>query len=327
MYVTDEGQEFTFNGTIWGAAASGALADIFSYTGFDPTTEYEFEDETISSDLSFFVDDVASTDWIVTDVLPDAAEGTTYSLRSTDITHGQTTDMRFDVNADLVSAVRVRYRIGSDGSDGIRLRVDDGGGFVTEYTENGTSTSGAWAWQEVDMSGYSGTVTFSVQYQKSVSGNSSYDSIFISQIDLLYGFTGERGSVVEHRGRVWVSKVNDNTDTPSPSSEKWKAIGYTSDFIEEETGTSYTVDADDMTGGVIKEMNNAGTITVTVPPDLDYTGNVTFVQTGAGGVSFAAGSGVTLLSDGGKLASAGQYTGVTLIPKGSNTFLLMGALS
>jgi hypothetical protein len=87
------------------------------------------------------------------------------------------------------------------------------------------------------------------------------------------------------------------------------------------------VDADDMTGGVIKEMNNAGTITVTVPPDLDYTGNVTFVQTGAGGVSFAAGSGVTLLSDGGKLASAGQYTGVTLIPKGSNTFLLMGALS
>ena len=69
-----------------------------------------------------------------------------------------------------------------------------------------------------------------------------------------------------------------------------------------ESGSSYTVDNDDLYQ-VLIQTSNAGTKTVTIAPDSTLTSAVvgsaiTVINTGAGLLSFAAGSGVTITSAG-----------------------------
>lgn len=77
--------------------------------------------------------------------------------------------------------------------------------------------------------------------------------------------------------------------------------------ITEETGTTYLATADDFP--TTKEFNNASAIALTIPVDLDVAMNTVFEihQTGAGAVTIAGASGVTVQSEGGKLTTRGQY--------------------
>lgn len=95
------------------------------------------------------------------------------------------------------------------------------------------------------------------------------------------------------------------------------------------TATAHTLDNTDLAGNVIRRMNNASTITVTVAPDLTGTEPVTFIRTGAGAVTFVAGAEVTLLSAGGNRSIADQYGSATLIPDSTtpNTYYLIGNLT
>jgi hypothetical protein len=95
------------------------------------------------------------------------------------------------------------------------------------------------------------------------------------------------------------------------------------------TATAHTLDNADLAGNVIRRMSNAGTTTITIAPDLTGTEPVTFIRTGAGAVTFAAGAGVTLLSAGGNLSIADQYGSATLIPDSTtaNTYYLIGNLT
>lgn len=96
------------------------------------------------------------------------------------------------------------------------------------------------------------------------------------------------------------------------------------------TTTTYTtVDADHLNGRVVKKMNNASAITVTVAPSLTNKEPCTFIQEGAGTVTFAAGSGVTIHSADGNLSTRVQYSAATLIPDHDNadTFFLVGDLT
>jgi hypothetical protein len=97
----------------------------------------------------------------------------------------------------------------------------------------------------------------------------------------------------------------------------------------EETGTTYSTVDDDWIGNVVKKMNNASAITVTVDSPPADPQPCTFVQTGAGAVSFVAGSGVTIHSAGGNLTIADQYGSATLIPDTdvADTFYLIGNLT
>ena len=69
---------------------------------------------------------------------------------------------------------------------------------------------------------------------------------------------------------------------------------------------------------------------LTVPPN----GSVAFpigtqiiiTQLGAGQTTIVAGSGVTILSSGGKLKIADQYSGATLIKRNTNEWVLFGNL-
>lgn len=95
--------------------------------------------------------------------------------------------------------------------------------------------------------------------------------------------------------------------------------------VSEQTGTTYTIVAGDAGNTVF--VNNATGTTVTIDDEIEVGERIDFVQKGAGAITFAAGSGVTLNSKDASLASAGQYAGATVIKEATNTYYLIGNLS
>lgn len=96
-----------------------------------------------------------------------------------------------------------------------------------------------------------------------------------------------------------------------------------------QTGTSYTLVLTD--AGKMVTLTNASAITLTVPPngDVAFPTNtrIDLLQYGAGQVTVAAGSGVTIYSSSSKLKITGQYSGATLWKKATDTWVLVGDIS
>jgi hypothetical protein len=95
-----------------------------------------------------------------------------------------------------------------------------------------------------------------------------------------------------------------------------------------QTGTSYTLVLSD--ASKLIEMNNASANTLTIPTDSSVAfpvgTKIDIVQTGAGETSIAPASGVTLNSDGNKRKVNVQWAGVSLIKRGTDTWVLIGSL-
>lgn len=96
-----------------------------------------------------------------------------------------------------------------------------------------------------------------------------------------------------------------------------------------QTGTSYTLVGSDL--GKWVTLSNAGAITLTVPPSVFSAGNIINIQAiGAGQVTLAQGSGVTITSTGATASAPKlrvQYSAATIICTGSNTFTVVGDLA
>lgn len=96
-----------------------------------------------------------------------------------------------------------------------------------------------------------------------------------------------------------------------------------------QTGTTYTLVGSDL--GKWVTLSNAGSITLTVPPSVFTTGNTINIQAiGAGQVTLAQGSGVTITSTGATASAPklrAQYSAATIICTGSNTFTVVGDLA
>lgn len=96
-----------------------------------------------------------------------------------------------------------------------------------------------------------------------------------------------------------------------------------------QTGTTYTLVSGDALGFVT--CNNAGAITVTVPPSVFSAGQqINVQQIGAGQVTFAQGSGVTITSTGATSTApkiTSRYGAATIICTASNVFTIIGGLS
>lgn len=89
------------------------------------------------------------------------------------------------------------------------------------------------------------------------------------------------------------------------------------------SGTGYTLVAGD-SGGVVLT-SNAAAVTVTVPPDVFSQGDVVCInQYGAGQVTVAEGSGVTVLSSDNLMMTRAQYAQVALVCLAANVFALIG---
>lgn len=101
-----------------------------------------------------------------------------------------------------------------------------------------------------------------------------------------------------------------------------------------QTGTTYTFALADGSGPGLSPLNtfsNASPITVTVPPNSSVAfpigTQIDCVQEGAGTVTFAEGSGVTIHSDSGNKSIGNRYVGVTLIKTATDTWYLLGNLT
>jgi hypothetical protein len=99
--------------------------------------------------------------------------------------------------------------------------------------------------------------------------------------------------------------------------------------INAQTGTTYTLVAGDLNDLVT--LNNAGAITLTIPPSVfSANDSLSIAQIGAGQVTFAQGAGVTINSTGATATAPkcrARYSAATVICTASNTFLVVGDIS
>lgn len=99
--------------------------------------------------------------------------------------------------------------------------------------------------------------------------------------------------------------------------------------LNAQTGTTYTSVAAD--SGKLVTLSNASAITVTLPPSVYSIGEqINFVQLGAGQVTFAQGSMVTIRSAGATSTApkiGKQYAAATAVCIGVNEFLVIGAVA
>ena len=103
--------------------------------------------------------------------------------------------------------------------------------------------------------------------------------------------------------------------------------------VTQETGATYTVDNADLYQ-VLIQTSNAGTKTVTIAPDSTLTAAavgsaITFINTGAGLLTFAAGSGVTITSAGAVSAAPTLATHkvAQCVRVSANTWRIFGAIA
>ena len=129
---------------------------------------------------------------------------------------------------------------------------------------------------------------------------------------------------------VTTAKIQDNAVTQAKLADR--VVGsaeYDSLTFNAQTGTTYTLVLAD--AHKLVTLSNASGITLTVPPNSSVafeTGDqVNLLQLGAGQVTVAAGSGVTLRSEGSKVKLAGQYALATLVKIASDEWVLVGNLT
>jgi uncharacterized MnhB-related membrane protein len=103
--------------------------------------------------------------------------------------------------------------------------------------------------------------------------------------------------------------------------------------INSQSGSTYTVANADLYQ-VLVQTTNASTKTVTIAPDSTLTSAavgsaITFLNTGAGNLTFAAGSGVTITSAGATSAAPvlAQYKSCVAIRTAVNAWTIVGAIA
>jgi len=96
-----------------------------------------------------------------------------------------------------------------------------------------------------------------------------------------------------------------------------------------QTGTTYTLVLTDANNTMV-ELSNAAAIALTVPLNSSVAwpvgSQINLLQTGAGQVTVAGASGVTVNATPG-LKLRAQYSGATLIKRGSDSWVLVGDVS
>lgn len=88
--------------------------------------------------------------------------------------------------------------------------------------------------------------------------------------------------------------------------------------------SSFTVSNNER--GRLVVTSNGTSVTITVNTGLVAGDRIDFIQEGAGQITFAAGAGVTLQSNGGRLKTKGQYSAATVVAIGDNNLRLIGDL-
>ena len=126
---------------------------------------------------------------------------------------------------------------------------------------------------------------------------------------------------------VVTAKIADNAVTQAKLADRVVGSAELDNLtLNAQTGTTYTLVLAD--AHKLVTLNNASAITLTVPPNssvaFDTGDQVNLLQLGAGQVTVAAGSGVTLRAQGSKVKLNGQYAIGTLVKIAADEWVLVG---
>jgi hypothetical protein len=153
-----------------------------------------------------------------------------------------------------------------------------------------------------------------------------------------FAYTKDNNSLWYYTGSAWAaSGATGDIEGITTGTDSGLSGGVTSGTavlrlkleFDAETGTTYTLVAGNL--NQLVTLNNASSITLTVPPSVFSAGDViNIAQIGAGQVTLAQGAGVTITSTG-ATASAPKlrvrYSAASIICTASNTFLVVGDLA
>lgn len=126
----------------------------------------------------------------------------------------------------------------------------------------------------------------------------------------------------------WFGWVDDENTIIAYDGAAWVANNGFGGGVSTQSGTSYTAGLGDANTYIL--FTNGSSITFTIPPNASVAFPVGTViemeQNGAGALSVAAGSGVTVNSRGADLTLAGQYAVAAVKKVATNTWTLTGDL-
>lgn len=97
------------------------------------------------------------------------------------------------------------------------------------------------------------------------------------------------------------------------------------DLVTDST-TSRTLSNADLSGRRVIEFTNASAIALDIDTGLTALGPVTCIQAGAGAITFTGGT-ATVNAKSSATKSNGQYSSFTIIPKGSDTYYVIGDIT
>ena len=153
-----------------------------------------------------------------------------------------------------------------------------------------------------------------------------------------FAFTKDNNSLWYYTGSAWVaSGATGDIEGITTSTDSGLSGGVTSGTavlrlkleFDAETGTTYTLVAGNL--NQLVTLNNASSITLTVPPSVFSAGDViNIAQIGAGQVTLAQGAGVTINSTGATATAPklrARYSAASIICTASNTFLVVGDIA
>ena len=157
-------------------------------------------------------------------------------------------------------------------------------------------------------------------------GNASVNEVYLSQDK---GATVYAGAL-DVTASAGITLQNDETITNSTDGTveiggNLSGTGSISGFdanLNDQTGTTYTLNSSD--NGKVVTLNNANAITLTIAASLGDGFNCLIVQKGSGQITLSAATGVTIANRSSETKTAGQYATVSVINIGSDTYILSG---
>lgn len=135
--------------------------------------------------------------------------------------------------------------------------------------------------------------------------------VYVTPQEGFFAYVKDDDEYVTFDGTDWVAAMPSEYTAPVTS--------------RDQKTTNYTTVAGDFDGYTILNMNSGSALTLTLAAGLTPTESLHVVQGGAGAVTVAPDTGVTLIGDG--TVTAAQYALFSVIPWGTNTYLLKGEVS